>query len=81
MDDFVTEDMPVVPVFDVNLSLDTVFSHPRLRELAKVAEDKILADVAEVQDADRGRRLGDALVHNSRSRSTIVLYSRIRGSP
>ena len=29
---------------------------------------------------DERRRLA-ALVHNSRSRSTIVLYSRIRGSP
>ena len=26
-------------------------------------------------------QLASALVHNSRSRSTIVLYSRIRGSP
>ena len=30
-------------------------------------------------NSEVGRRV--ALVHNSRSRSTIVLYSRIRGSP
>ena len=35
----------------------------------------------EIIEQQRLERLDAALVHNSRSRSTIVLYSRIRGSP
>jgi acyl carrier protein len=45
--------------FDIDLPLETPFSHPKLRELARVAEDKILADVAKVPEAERRRLLGD----------------------
>ncbi len=45
--------------FDIDLPLETMFSHPTLEALAKVAEDRILADVAEVPEADRQRLLGD----------------------
>ncbi len=45
--------------FDIDLPLETLFSHPTLGELAKVAEDRILADVAEVPEGDRQRLLGD----------------------
>ncbi len=33
--------------FDIDLPLETLFSHPKLSELAGVAEDKILEDVAD----------------------------------
>jgi len=33
--------------FDIELALDSVFVHPRLEDLARLAEDRILADVAE----------------------------------
>ena len=39
--------------FDIDLPLETMFSHPTLGELAKLAEERILADVAEVSEADR----------------------------
>jgi amino acid adenylation domain-containing protein len=45
--------------FDIDLPLETPFSHPRLGEMARVAEDRILADAAEVPEADRQRLLGD----------------------
>ena len=45
--------------FDIDLPLETMFSHPTLGALAKVAEDRILADVAEVPEGDRQRLLGD----------------------
>ena len=45
--------------FDIDLPLETPFSHPKLGELERVAEDKILADVAEVAEAERRRLLGD----------------------
>jgi amino acid adenylation domain-containing protein len=45
--------------FSIDLPLETLFSHPTLGELAKVAEDRILADVASIPDADRRRILGD----------------------
>ena len=44
--------------FNIDLPLETLFSHPTLGELAKVAEDRILADVAAIPDADRRRILG-----------------------
>jgi amino acid adenylation domain-containing protein len=37
--------------FDIDLPLETMFSHPTLGDLAKVAEDRILADVGELLDA------------------------------
>ena len=43
--------------FNIDLPLETLFSHPTLCELAKVAEDKILADVARIPEADRQRIL------------------------
>ena len=46
--------------FNIDLPLETLFSYPTLGELAKVAEDRILADVAEIPEADRHRLLGDA---------------------
>jgi len=45
--------------FDIDLPLETIFSHPTLGDLAKVAEDRILADVAEVAEEERQRLLGD----------------------
>jgi acyl-CoA synthetase (AMP-forming)/AMP-acid ligase II/acyl carrier protein len=39
--------------FDIDLPLATLFSHPRLGDLARVAEDRILADVADLSDVDR----------------------------
>ncbi len=38
--------------FDIDLPLETMFSHPKLTELARIAEDKILTDVADVRAAD-----------------------------
>ena len=46
--------------------------------LIKAAQEVI---VAQGQESPNLSRREAALVHNSRSRSTIVLYSRIRGSP
>ena len=45
--------------FDIDLPLETPFSHPTLSALARVAEDRILADAAELPDAERQRLLGD----------------------
>ena len=45
--------------FDIDLPLESMFSHPILGELAKVAEDRILADVAEIPDRERQRLLGE----------------------
>jgi hypothetical protein len=36
--------------FSIDLPLDTMFSHTTLAGFARVAEDKILADVAELAD-------------------------------
>jgi amino acid adenylation domain-containing protein len=36
--------------FDISLPLSTVFTHPRLGDLARVAEDRILADAEEMRD-------------------------------
>ena len=41
--------------FDVDLPLAAMFSHPTLGELAKITEDRILADVAELPEAERRR--------------------------
>lgn len=38
--------------FDIELPLDSLFAHPTLGELARVAEDRILADVEAMSDAD-----------------------------
>jgi amino acid adenylation domain-containing protein len=46
--------------FNIDLPLETMFTHPVLGELARVAEDKILADVAEISETDRQRLLGQA---------------------
>jgi acyl carrier protein len=43
--------------FSIDLPLETMFSHPTLGELARIAEDRILADVAAIPDADRRRML------------------------
>jgi hypothetical protein len=45
--------------FDIDLPLETMFSHPNLGELARVAEDRILADVAAIPEAERQKLLGD----------------------
>ena len=45
--------------FDIELPLETPFSRPRLSDLAKAAEDRILADAAEIPDAERERLLED----------------------
>lgn len=45
--------------FDIELPLETLFSHPTLKELARAAEDQILADVSDLSDADRQRLLKD----------------------
>ncbi len=45
--------------FNIDLPLETLFSHPNLGELAQVAEDRILADVAAIPDADRRRILDE----------------------
>ena len=36
--------------FDIELPLETLFTHPVLGALARVAEDRILADVAELSE-------------------------------
>ena len=36
--------------FSIDLPLDTMFSHTTLASFARVAEDKILADVAAIAD-------------------------------
>jgi hypothetical protein len=46
--------------FDIDLPLETMFTHPVLGELARVAEDKILADVAEIPESEQQRLLGEA---------------------
>ncbi len=46
--------------FAIDVPLETLFNHPRLGDLARVAEDRILADVAEIAEGDRRRPLGDA---------------------
>jgi acyl-CoA synthetase (AMP-forming)/AMP-acid ligase II/acyl carrier protein len=43
--------------FDLDLPLETLFAHPTLGELARVAEDRILEDVAELSDGERERLL------------------------
>jgi len=43
--------------FNIDLPLETIFSHPTVAELAKVSEDRILADVAALPDAERQRLL------------------------
>jgi amino acid adenylation domain-containing protein len=45
--------------FSIDLPLETLFTHPVLTELARVAEDQILADVAEIPEGDRQRLLGE----------------------
>jgi acyl-CoA synthetase (AMP-forming)/AMP-acid ligase II/acyl carrier protein len=45
--------------FDIDLPLESMFLHPSLGELAKLAEETILADVAEIPEADRQRLLED----------------------
>lgn len=39
--------------FDVDLPLETLFAHPTLSGLARVVEDRILADVADLTDDER----------------------------
>jgi amino acid adenylation domain-containing protein len=46
--------------FNIDLPLETMFTHPVLGELARVAEDKILADVAEIPETEQQRLLGEA---------------------
>jgi acyl carrier protein len=45
--------------FSIDLPLETLFSHPTLGDLTKVAEDRILADVEAIPDADRRRILDE----------------------
>ena len=44
---------------DLDLPLESLFAQPTLGRLARVAEDRILADVAEIPDAERRRLLAD----------------------
>ena len=46
--------------FAVDLPLETVFSHSTLADLARVAEDRILADVAAIPENQRQRLLSEA---------------------
>jgi amino acid adenylation domain-containing protein len=46
--------------FDLDLALETVFSQPVLGSLARAAEERILADVAELPEAERRRLLAEA---------------------
>jgi acyl carrier protein len=46
--------------FAVDLPLETVFSHSMLADLARIAEDRILADVAAIPENDRRRLLDEA---------------------
>jgi amino acid adenylation domain-containing protein len=46
--------------FNIELPLETMFTHPVLGQLARVAEDQILSDVAEISETDRRRLLGEA---------------------
>ena len=45
--------------YDIDLPLETLFSHPTLAGLARVAEDRILEDVAGLSVSDQQRLLGD----------------------
>ncbi|MGB5752520.1 MAG: amino acid adenylation domain-containing protein [Thermoanaerobaculia bacterium] len=46
--------------FDIELPLEMMFAHTTLAGLAKVAEDKILAEMAEVGEEEQRRLLGEA---------------------
>jgi amino acid adenylation domain-containing protein len=45
--------------FNIDLPLETIFSHRTVEDLARVAEGKILADVAELPEDERQRFLED----------------------
>ena len=45
--------------FDIELPLETLFAHPTIRRLAHAAEERILADVAEMDDETRRRLLDE----------------------
>jgi acyl-CoA synthetase (AMP-forming)/AMP-acid ligase II/acyl carrier protein len=45
--------------FDLDLPLETMFSHTTLGRLARVAEDRILADVAELAESGSRRRVAE----------------------
>jgi acyl carrier protein len=47
--------------FDIDLPLESMFLHPSLGELATLAEETILADVADIPEADRQRLLEDPI--------------------
>ena len=46
--------------YAIDLPLETLFSHPTLSKLARVAEDRILADVSELSETDRQRLLAES---------------------
>jgi acyl carrier protein len=47
--------------FDIDLPLESMFLQPTLGKLAKLAEETILADVAEIPEADRQHLLEDPI--------------------
>jgi acyl carrier protein len=47
--------------FDIDLPLESMFLRPTLKELAKLAEERILADVVEIPETDRRRLLEDPI--------------------
>ena len=46
--------------FDLDLPLETLFSHPTLSALARIAEDRILDDVAALDDAEQEHLLASS---------------------
>jgi acyl carrier protein len=55
--------------FDIDLPLATIFTHPTLRELARAAEDRILADVEDDPLDVRHRAAGAATPSRAETRS------------
>ena len=51
--------------FDIELPLETLFQHPTLSALARVAEDRILADVEDLSDAERAEVMSSSLEDGS----------------
>jgi acyl carrier protein len=46
--------------FDIDLPLESMFSHTTLGRLARIAEEKILADVAELSEDEAGGSVEEA---------------------
>ena len=65
--------------YDIDLPLETPFSHPTLAELARVAEDRILADAAEDVDRQDGSEIGQ-LVNISEDGMMLLLDRPLAGN-